>query len=273
MIAKRFIFGASNMIEPSLKSGFIIDNRYKVIKLLGSGSYGRSYLVDDLKSEQKMVLKALRLHRRLTNSGRQAFEQEMQLLNKIDHPGFPKFFQAGSFRHIPFYTMEFIKGKNFEQLIFEEEKIFNEVETFVIASKLLSLIHYLHAKKIIHRDIRIPNVISDGFNIFLIDLGLAIKHVKSNDKKRDKTDPRREGNQQADFYALGHFILFLLYSNYSFTSGKSEKSWEEELCLSPIAKHTIERLLQIKTPYDSCTEIETDFQNIILNGERSNVTV
>ena len=51
-------------------------------------------------------------------------------------------------------------------------------------------------------------------------------------------------------YALGHLLLFLLYTTYNDTEDKEEKSWEEELTLSNKGKGIIRRLLQLDHPYD-----------------------
>ncbi|MFL6559696.1 MAG: serine/threonine protein kinase, partial [Bacillus sp. (in: firmicutes)] len=201
----------SNFVEKPFLREELIAERYQVISHLGAGSYGHSYLVYDLESRQKKVLKALRLHKRITQSGRRNFEIEKELLDSIDHPGFPRYFEGGTYNNIPFYTMEFIEGMNFEQLIFSEGRKISEKEAFQIVNELLTPIEYLHNHKIIHRDIRIPNVITDGSTIKLIDLGLG-RHLNivSEVLSERANNLRKEVNFQADFYGLGHFVLFLL---------------------------------------------------------------
>lgn len=272
MILKKLILLVSNLLEPTFTIGSIISDRYQVIKHLGTGGYGHSYLVLDQQLHHEIVLKALRFHKRIFRNGRQAFAHERELLKRIEHPGFPKYFQSGNHKNIPFYTMEYINGRNFEELIFNEGRQFNELETFKIANKLLQLIQYLHSNQIIHRDVRIPNVIYNGSHIWLIDLGLASKKQhKENRYRKGRDYLRKQKNDQADFYALGHFLLFLLYSNFSFIGTKKEKSWEEELEISSMAKDIIQKLLQIKPAYENCHEIQYDFQKLIMNREASNV--
>lgn len=262
---KRLILLVCNLFERPFPREELVANRYKVIKQLGSGSYGHSYLVFDLVSQRKKVLKALRLHKRITQSGRSGFELEKELLISIDHPGFPKYFEGGTYRNIPFYTMEFIDGMNLEQLIFSEGVKITEVEAFKVAYDLLHHIEYLHSHSIIHRDIRIPNVILDGSKIKLIDLGLATHFEQvRGDSETTSLDLRKAINYQEDFYGLGHFLLFLLYSNFSFQKNKQEKSWEEELDISNEAKHIIRRLLEIEPAYDSCAQIRADIKNSYL---------
>src|SRR4051794_1803579 len=170
---KQSVLFLANLLERPLPYEEVIAEKFKVIKHLGMGSYGHSYLVMDLSTQQLKVLKALRIHKRMTKSGRKGFELEKELLKSINHPGFPHYFEEGTDKEMPFYTMEYIEGKNFEQLIFSEGWTISELGAFKIAEELLTLIEYLHSKDIIHRDIRIPNVIFNGSKVRLIDLGLG----------------------------------------------------------------------------------------------------
>lgn len=262
---KRIALHFSNLFEKPFPIDALIADRYKIITHIGAGGYGHSYLVYDLVSKQKKVLKALRLHKRMTQTGRSDFEFEKELLNSIDHPGFPRYFEGGTFNNIPFYTMELIEGMNFEQLIFSEGRKVSETEAFQIVYELLDPIEYLHNHKIIHRDIRIPNVISDGEKIRLIDLGLG-RHINLETAVQSTKEVkiRKEVNCQADFYGLGHFLLFLLYSNFTFPKHKQEKSWEEELEISNQAKHIIRKLLQIEPAYEHCAQIRAEIKNVYL---------
>jgi serine/threonine protein kinase len=259
---KRLTLFAANLLERRFLHHEIIADRYQIIKHLGVGSYGNSYLVFDQVSQQKKALKTLRIHKRTTKSGKAGFEYEKNLLYSIQHPGFPQYFEDGVYKKIPFYTMEYIEGKNFEQLIFQDGRKYSESESFVIAYELLELIHYLHDQRLVHRDIRIPNVIANGSKIILIDLGLTRKYDHGIDKE-SKRNLRKEVNPQADFFGLGHFLLFLLYSDYTFPNNKKEKSWEEELEISYQAKHIINRLLQIENSYESCEQVKSDIKTLL----------
>ncbi|MEK4700949.1 hypothetical protein MKX47_15435 [Solibacillus sp. FSL R7-0668] len=57
----------------------------------------------------------------------------------------------------------------------------------------------------------------------------------------------------SDLYAVGHFMLFLLYSLYEPLAKKST-TWQQELQLPPALQHYIERLLTINTPFQDATE-------------------
>jgi serine/threonine protein kinase len=268
---KKLIFFISSLFEKLHLPDDIIAMRYVVIKHLGSGSYGHSYLVFDRTNKEQCVLKTLRWHKRVTKSGQKEFVQEVEILKNICHPGVPSYFESGMDELTPFYTMEFIKGHTFEQLIFREGKMYSEVECFILAKKLLETIDYLHQNQLVHRDIRIPNIMLEGDKLRIIDLGLA-RHVGTEINSL-QTHPRKQISVQSDFYGLGHFILFLLYSSYTPEKKAKERSWEEELTISDAAKNIIRRLLQIDEPYRDCLEIHQDFQHVIktYDGERVKV--
>src|SRR3954469_8245830 len=130
---KKCVLFFSNLIEKPFPPNETISERYQIIEHLGMGSYGHSYLVYDQLNQQKKVLKALRLHKRMTRSGRNGFELEKHLLMSIAHSGFPTYFEGGIYKNIPFYTMEYIEGRNFEQIIFYEGRKVPAIEAFKIA--------------------------------------------------------------------------------------------------------------------------------------------
>ncbi|UYZ11492.1 protein kinase [Brevibacillus sp. WF146] len=77
----------------------------------------------------------------------------------------------------------------------------------------------------------------------------------------------RQVEPASDLYALGHFFLFLLYSGYEADENQPERSWEEELLLSPEIRGMIRRLLQIDPAYGSVEEWLADL-NAYLNAKK-----
>lgn len=261
---KAIVLTISNLIEKPFPNGSNTLQRYEIINHLGSGSYGHSYFVFDSVRQKTLVLKTLRWHKRLTKKGRDGFQQEIRILKELNSPRLPTIYEYGTVNHIPYFTMDYIEGKTFEQLIFEEGKVFNERESFRLGCELLQIIASLHEANIVHRDIRIPNIMWDGESIKVIDLGLAEKVPNVQMEKRIKTNhPRKQIDFKSDYYGLGHFLLYLLYSSFVPPENGKEKSWEEELSLSPQAKNIIRKLLQSAPPYETVDQIKHDFHQII----------
>ncbi|RXT03724.1 protein kinase [Ammoniphilus sp. CFH 90114] len=229
-------------------AGTVIGDRYELVKILGMGSYGITYFCRDQIGGRNCVVKQLKPSKKKTKQGGQAYEYETTLLQQLDHPSIPKFYQQFQHGGDYFFSMEYMEGRNFEDLIFEDQTKYNERESLRIIQQLLPIVEYLHENGISHGDIRIPNVMMDQQqHMKLIDFGLAREIANESDR---------------DFNALGHFLLFLLYTTYV-SDKKKEASWEEELTLRPSTRSVIRRLFELDEPYSSLRELSDDLTRAI----------
>lgn len=233
---------------------------YKVHSVIGMGSYGVLYLATSLKMKNQVVIKQLR-RRKLTQVGRESFSKEKEIMNKLSHPSLPKLLDSFSYQGKPYLVISKVHGDNLDKLIFEEKKLFSKVESFLLLEEVLEVVQYFHNNGIVHQDLRPPNIIVDGKKIGVIDFGLA--DFISSESKLPSTSLMREKLPKSDFYALGHTLLFVLYSSYSPTS-KKKRTWEDELNLSNVEKHFIRRLLQIEEPFENVEEVLLNLR-LILN--------
>jgi serine/threonine protein kinase, bacterial len=258
--------------------GTRIANRYIVREFLGSGSYGNSYVCLDLHSESLCVIKQLKPSRHGLWSNRLEPDSpvflESEMLAQLDHPGIPKLIDCFVWRNSHIIAMERMEGRCLETLIFSEGVRFNEVEALQIVDRLLEIVHYLHSNHIVHRDIRIPNVIMSDGQPKLIDFGLArIVNTSGSEPDNEPNEPldknaaeekrfRRRIQFESDYYALGHFLLFLLYSGYqpSPSAQPVPSDWESELSLAPSTKNLIRRLLDTDSPFSSILELQRNVQ-------------
>ncbi|KFN03101.1 serine/threonine protein kinase [Bacillus clarus] len=234
-----------------LRKSTIVAQRYKIASVIGMGSYGFTYVVNDFQTNRNKVLKQLRQSKQRYKSGRKSFELEKEILKKLDHPKIPSLYDHFTWEKQLFFVMEYMPGKNFEDFIFLEGYVYEEREVFQILYEVLELVAYFHSKGIIHRDLRIPNILMTENQISIIDFGLARFKGESDERAASYEGEQalmREVHYRSDFYALGHFTLFLLYAGYESTE-KKEKPWYEELQLEEENREIIMRMLQMKTPY------------------------
>ncbi|MBP1930293.1 serine/threonine protein kinase [Ammoniphilus resinae] len=241
--------------------GKVFADRYQVINVLGMGSYGISYLCEDLQSGQKCVVKQVKPSKKGTTLGIQAYHYEAMLLQQLNHPAIPKFYTKFEDHGNLFISMEYVTGKNLEDLIFDEDVKFSEQQALQIMISLLNTIEYLHTQGVIHRDIRIPNVmVDDNQQLRLIDFGLARRIGDPDDHGIHLDSPieqklRRAIEVRSDFYALGHFLLFLLYTTFESSEESEDLGWEEELNLHPATRSLIRRCLQLDMPFSDVQEL------------------
>ncbi|HWO96797.1 MAG TPA: protein kinase [Bacillus sp. (in: firmicutes)] len=263
------------MVDRPLKKGTVVAGKYMVKQVLGMGSYGISYIVVDLIHNRDVVLKQARKTKIRLEKGKKAFEYEAKLLHALAHPNIPSLHEVIQNQQGHFIVMDYIRGMNFEDLIFREGKTFSEREVLHIVLRILHITAYFHKRGIVHRDLRIPNILSAEGDIFIIDFGLArFLHDEPEEIEEGLIEKElmRAVNVQSDIYALGHFMLFLLYSSYE-TESAVERSWEEELNLSRDLTKIIRKMLQLDSPYDKVDSLIQDiihYLNSIEIGRKSN---
>ena len=244
-----------------LKSYIEKETSFQFQQFLGRGSYGIAYLLVHKETGEKYVLKRMRLKFRKNKQSKIRFKQEIEMLKLLDLPNVPNVFLEGNIEGIPFYIMEFIDGHTFEQEIFHEGKTFSLEESFNILKKLLNVVIKIHDKKIVHRDLRTPNILIKKDTIYIIDFGLA-SYITNYILVESIENPKKLEDPRSDLYFIGHFLLFLIYSNYSPTSRK-ERSWQEELKLPKEVQNYIERLLLIGPAFTSAEEALQSIPTII----------
>ncbi|MBD8071474.1 serine/threonine protein kinase [Bacillus sp. PS06] len=256
----------SEWLEIPLNNGFTLNNRYQIKQYIGKGSYGLVYEATDELRGESVIVKQLRNRKRAQNKELLVREARMlKSLNLSNTPALVDYFQVDQKYYL---VMEHKAGKNFEELVMYEGNEYSEVESIQILLKVLRVVEHLHHRNIVHRDLRLPNILFHGDQIIIIDFGLAIFADEGDLISKVPTSLAkrlyREPSVKSDFYALGNFILFLLYSSYQVTSRK-ERSWEEELTISPELKRCIRKMLQLDQEYATVNEIIEDLEFILAN--------
>ncbi|MDE5086723.1 MAG: serine/threonine protein kinase, partial [Trichodesmium sp. St16_bin2-tuft] len=77
-------------------SELVLQNRYRIVKPLGSGGFGKTYLVED-QGIQKVLKVLLKSHPKAIS----LFQQEAQVLISLRNPGIPKIEEDGYFTFLP----------------------------------------------------------------------------------------------------------------------------------------------------------------------------
>ncbi len=235
------LFTRDTVYSPGRKIG-----DYTVKKMTGEGRYGICYLVSDEK--QLYIFKQLKKSMLKKSKLKVMFEQE--ILSSLNHRSVPRFVRKIEDRDLCGYLLEYKDGKSFEDLIYSEGRIFPVHEIHDIGMQLISILKYLHQQGVVHRDIRVPNVLYSDQQISLLDFGLA----RWIDNSRYLPD--------VDFAYLGDFLLHLHYTSYE-TRVKKNKPWHEELNLSRGEMMFLKRLLGIERKYNDINEVEHDYLAII----------
>jgi serine/threonine protein kinase len=156
----------------------VLRNRYRPIKSLGAGGFGKTYLAEDIdKLNQKCVIKQFAPQVQGTGALQKAtelFEQEARQLEQLgEHPQIPTLLAYFEQDNRLYLVQQFIDGQNLLDEL-QQQGIFNEQKIKELLLDLLDILKTVHQYKVIHRDIKPENIIrrSDG-KLVLIDFGAS----------------------------------------------------------------------------------------------------
>lgn len=169
--------------------GIILSNHYRIVRELGHGGFGRTYLAEDAhRFNEPCVLKefAPQVHGTYAlQKSEELFEREAGVLYKLKHnqiPNFRELFRVNiSDQGYLFLVQDYIPGQTYRFLLDARKRNgsrFIEAEINQLLIQLLPVLEYTHSLGVIHRDISPDNLIlrsSDGMPV-LIDFG-GVKEV------------------------------------------------------------------------------------------------
>ena len=155
--------------------------RYQIGKFLGQGSYAVVKLAKDTQTGRLVALKRFEKYKLIESHVKKNLIREIRILESLDHPNVVQLFQViEQPRHINL-VMEFIGVKTLAKFV-KRSKDFRlgEDEARTIFKQIVEGIQYCHEQGIVHRDIKLENIIIDHeLNIRIIDFGFAIKYDPS----------------------------------------------------------------------------------------------
>ena len=204
--------------------GTLVFDRYKLLKRLGAGSFGRIY-----SAEYENQYYAIKLENK--NHGQNLLENEAYIMSYLNGPGLPAVKSYGYSSRHNILVME-LMGKSLED-IFESFVVRKMTVRCVcnIGYQMMEIMEYIHKKHIIHRDIKPDNfVIGRGEKkkyIYILDFGLAKKYRSSRTLKHNPMIKNKnligtaryasinalDGNSQSrrdDLEAIGYVLMYFL---------------------------------------------------------------
>ncbi len=150
---------------------------YRVIKLLGQGGFGRTYLAEFLRRyNEPRVIKTLLTskHKQTQPKVKKLFAREAEQLYHLDHPQIPKLYEYFEKDNHLYLVQEFIEGMSLREE-FEQQGTFPAPKIQTILAELLPVLVYIEEQNLLHLDIKPANIMrrrSDGV-LMLIDFGAA----------------------------------------------------------------------------------------------------
>ncbi len=256
-------------------SGQRFHGRYEILKILGRGGFGITFLARDLTLPGQPLCVIKQLSPKVNDAtalqkARQRFEQEATTLGKLgSHAQIPQllnYFETdGEF----YLVQEYVRGFTLTKLVkrygpFSEEAVKRFLREF------LPLLQYVHKNRVIHRDIKPPNLIrcKDDGRLVLIDFGAVKEQIAqvSDSSSRPTTTqfvgtvgfapPEQLASRplySSDIYAVGMTCLYLLSGkpplefDYEFMTG--EIRWNDQINISAHFGTVLSKMLKV-SPQD-----------------------
>ncbi|MCP4535936.1 MAG: tetratricopeptide repeat protein [Chloroflexi bacterium] len=208
------------MTDTEFQVGELIENRYRVLDVIGKGGMGTLYRVADEAQQDKVIaLKMVRLERAGEKRERiEHFQREFQLLTQLRHPNLVSVYDYGiTVGGGIYFTMEWAEGQDLE--LHGRRLMLDDSVSIII--QVCRALGYLHSRGVIHGDLKPANVLmSDGADerVKIIDFGIALE-VRSAEARARYYSPGysapeikepRPINHRADLYSLGALWYALL---------------------------------------------------------------
>jgi tetratricopeptide (TPR) repeat protein len=183
-------------------------NRYAVERVLGQGGMGRVYLAHDrLMGGRAVALKEIRVDV-LSRKVLAALAHEFSVLCRLHHPNLVEVYDFCLAPHC-YFTMEYVDGCDLRTADLDEDGLYDAI------AQVCRALGYVHARGLVHLDVKPSNILYSKGNVKLMDFGVA---------SYEKGEPVAgytvgfvapeviEGHQfdgRADLFALGRTLLKL----------------------------------------------------------------
>jgi serine/threonine protein kinase, bacterial len=181
-------------IHQGIQPGITLGDRYLIIRQLGQGGFGKTYLAEDINRFRELcVIKEFAPQVQtayVLQKAEELFQREATVLYRLQHPQIPRFreffrLKLGEKEYL-FIVQDYVAGENYRSLLdvrLQRRMCFSEVEVKQLLQQLLPVLDYIHSMGVIHRDIspdnlilRNPQVATEAALPILIDFG-GVKQV------------------------------------------------------------------------------------------------
>ena len=173
----------------NFRTGFIYGD-YKVLYLVGAGTFARVYRATHRKTNELFAVKVLRKSKAEKPGEAELFRREGELGMKLKHPNIVAIHETATEGKSHYIVMDFVEGHNLRDF-FKVRGKFAPLEASRITAGMVAGLNYAFQQGITHRDLKMSNVIlsSDG-EAKLVDFGLAGLGGNDSDDAADNTNPR-----------------------------------------------------------------------------------
>ena len=220
------------------------DGKYRILKVLGQGGFGITYLAIQVRLDRKVAIKEFFMKdfcerdettsqvtlgtagsREKVNSCREKFWKEAKHIAKLDHPNIIRIIDVFDENSTSYYVMEYIEGGSLENKLGTTGLSMSDATRYIL--QVAETLKYIHKKNIAHLDIKPSKIMLNGNDeIVLIDFGVSKQYDFSTGGQTsvspascsfgyaplEQYDPNgvKEFSPKPDIYSLGATYFKLL---------------------------------------------------------------
>jgi eukaryotic-like serine/threonine-protein kinase len=210
-----------------LADGAVVDERYRVVRRIGSGGMADVYLAEDTHLGREVALKVL--HRRFAQDAEfvERFRREASAAAGLQHPHVVGVFDRGEHEGTYYIAMEYLRGRTLKDIVGAAVPL-DQLRTISIGTQILQAAGFAHRNGVVHRDFKPHNVIvDDAGNVKVTDFGIAragaseMTETGSIMGTAQYLSPEQAQGQEvtprSDVYSIGVMLYELLTGRLPFT--------------------------------------------------------
>ena len=212
---------------------FQIEDNYKIISKLNTGTQGRVFKVKSVKTNEIKVLKIIS---KASIEDEKNFIKEIESIIRLEHSNINKCTEYYTDDTNIYLITDFVINGTLSQYL-TKTKFLNEEQTQFIMNQLLSAVNYLHNNHVIHCGINIDNILVDKvtenhsneqlLNIKLINVGI-FNYIMDKETIKDALFHSPEGinrqySDKSDIWSCGVVMFYLLKGYHPFQGNSIEE--------------------------------------------------
>ncbi|XP_072305912.1 NUAK family SNF1-like kinase 1 [Eucyclogobius newberryi] len=234
-----------------------LKHRYEVMETLGRGAYGKVKKAMERATLRTVAIKSIRKERITDDLDRIHIQREIEITSALRHSNIIRFHEVFESRDKIVIVMEYAsKGELYDYI--QERRRLPETEARTIFRQITSAVHFLHKNGVVHRDLKLENILLDqDLNVKLADFGLSNHFQKGTLLQTFCGSPLYAAPEivqglpykgpEVDCWALGVLLYALVYGSMPF-DGASHKILTEQIIQG--------RYRRPNPPSDACALID-----------------
>ena len=245
--------------------GSVLDGRYRIEKLVGTGGMSCVFLAYDVHNNAYVAVKVLKPDIAQNEEAVRRFENEAKAIAMLSHPNIVSIYTVSTENDVKYIAMEYVNGETLKSYLKTNGRLdFNQ--TVEISLSILAALEQVHDKGVVHQDIKPSNMIFDhDGQIKLADFGIARHPVFGKHNIEEQAvgtvyymSPEQASGKLVDFrsdiYSLGVLM-------YELVTGKLPFVGQTAAAVAYMQCHN-----EPVPPSEICEDIPKGLEQIILRA-------